>query len=45
MPKASQQQLDKLLTDLAKKHLNIETLETRNSGGRLVLKRRFAGGL
>jgi hypothetical protein len=31
MPKAKQQQLDELLTDIAKKHLNIETLETRNS--------------
>jgi len=31
MPKAKQQQLDDLLTDIAKKHLNIETLETRNS--------------
>ena len=31
MPKATQQQLDQLLTDIAKKHLNIETLETRNS--------------
>lgn len=34
MPKVSQQQqLDQLLTDIAKKHLNIETLETRNSDG------------
>lgn len=33
MPKASQQQFDQLLTDIAKKHLNIETLETRNSDG------------
>ena len=31
MPKAKQQQIDQLLTDIAKKHLNIETLETRNS--------------
>lgn len=31
MPKARQQQLDQLLTDIAKKHLNIKTLETRNS--------------
>ena len=31
MPKARQQELDQLLTDIAKKHLNIETLETRNS--------------
>ncbi len=31
MPKATQQQIDQLLTDIAKKHLNIETLETRNS--------------
>lgn len=31
MPKATQQQLDQLLTDIAKKHLNIETLETRKS--------------
>ena len=30
MPKATQQQLDQLLTDIAQKHLNIETLETRN---------------
>ena len=33
MPKATQQQIDQLLTDIAKKHLNIETLETRNSDG------------
>ncbi len=34
MPKVSQQQqLDQLLTDIAKKHLNIETLETRNCVG------------
>lgn len=33
MPKAKQQQIDQLLTDIAKKHLNIETLETRNSDG------------
>ena len=33
MPKAIQQQLDQLLTDIAKKHLNIETLKTRNSDG------------
>lgn len=31
MPKATQQQIDHLLTEIAKKHLNIETLETRNS--------------
>jgi hypothetical protein len=31
MPKASQQQLDQILTDIAQKHLNIETLETRKS--------------
>lgn len=30
MPKATQQN-DQLLTEIAKKHLNIETLETRNS--------------
>ena len=33
MPTAKQQQIDQLLTDIAKKHLNIETLETRNSDG------------
>ena len=33
MPKAKQQQIDQRLTDIAKKHLNIETLETRNSDG------------
>ncbi len=33
MPKAKQQQLDQLLTDIAKKHLSLETLETRNSDG------------
>ncbi len=33
MPKATQQQIDQLLTDIAKKHLNIETLKTRNSDG------------
>ena len=31
IPKASQQQIDQLLTEIAKKHLNHETLETRNS--------------
>jgi len=31
MPKTTQQQLDQLLTDIAKKHLNIATLETRHS--------------
>ena len=31
MPKAKQQQVEQLLTDIAKKHLNIETLETRKS--------------
>jgi hypothetical protein len=31
MPKATQQQLDQLLTNIAQKHLNIETLETRKS--------------
>ena len=31
IPKDSQQQIDQLLSEVAKKHLNIETLETRNS--------------
>lgn len=31
MPKPTQQQLDQFLTEIAKKHLNIETLETRKS--------------
>ena len=31
MPKASQQNIDQLLTEIAKKHLSLETLETRNS--------------
>tara|TARA_B100001778_G_C18595074_1_gene634255 strand:- start:603 stop:779 length:177 start_codon:yes stop_codon:yes gene_type:complete len=31
MPKASQQNIDQLLTEIAKKDLNLETLETRNS--------------
>lgn len=31
MPKATQQQIDQLLTDIAKKHLSIETLESRKS--------------
>lgn len=31
MPKASQQQIDQLLTEIAKKHLSLETLETRKS--------------
>lgn len=31
MPKATQQQIDQLLTEIAKKHLNLETLDTRNS--------------
>jgi len=31
MPKATQQKIDQLLTEIAKKHLNLETLEIRNS--------------
>ena len=31
MPKANQQKIDQLLTEIAKKHLSLETLETRNS--------------
>ena len=31
MPKATQQNIDQLLIEIAKKHLSIETLETRNS--------------
>ena len=31
MPKATQQKIDQLLTEITKKHLNLETLETRNS--------------
>ena len=31
MPKASQQQIDQLLTEIAKKHLSLETLGTRKS--------------
>lgn len=31
MPKANQQQVDQLLSEIAKKRMNIETLETRNS--------------
>ena len=31
MPKTNQQQIDQLLTEIAKKHLSLETLETRNS--------------
>ncbi len=31
MPKATQQDLDKLLTDIAKKHLSIATLEIRSN--------------
>lgn len=31
MPKATQQNIDQLLTKIAKKHLNLETLKTRNS--------------
>ena len=31
MPKAKQQQIDQLLTEIAKKHLSLETLESRNS--------------
>lgn len=31
MPKTKQQQIDQLITDIAKKHMNIKTLETRNS--------------
>jgi hypothetical protein len=33
MPKDNQQQTDQLLTEIAKKHLGIETLDTRNSDG------------
>jgi len=31
MLKTTQQQIDQLLTEIAKKHLSLETLETRNS--------------
>jgi len=31
MPKATKQSIDQLLTEIAKKHLNLETLENRNS--------------
>ena len=31
MPKATQQNIDQLLTEIAKKHLSLETLETRKS--------------
>ena len=31
MPKTTQYQIDELLAEIAKKHLNLETLETRNS--------------
>lgn len=31
MPKNTQQNIDQLLAEIAKKHLNLETLETRNS--------------
>lgn len=31
MPKATQQNIDQLLTEIAKKHLDLKTLETRNS--------------
>ena len=31
MPKATKQSIDQLLTEIAKNHLNLETLETRNS--------------
>ncbi|MBI1327031.1 MAG: hypothetical protein GC136_05265 [Alphaproteobacteria bacterium] len=31
MPKTTQQNIDQLLVKIAKKHLNLETLETRNS--------------
>ena len=31
MPKATKQSIDQLLTEIAKKHLSLETLETRNS--------------
>ncbi len=31
MPKANQQNIDQLLEEIAKKHLSLETLETRNS--------------
>lgn len=31
MPKATQQNIDQLLTEIAKKHLNLETLEAQNS--------------
>lgn len=30
MPKATKQSIDQLLTEIAKKHLSLETLETRN---------------
>ena len=31
MPKTTEYQIDQLLEEIAKKHLNLETLETRNS--------------
>lgn len=31
MPKTTQYQIDELLAEIAKKHLSLETLETRNS--------------
>ena len=31
MPKPTQQDIDQLLLEIAKKHLNLETLETLNS--------------
>ena len=31
MPKTTQQNIDQLLVEIAKKHLDLETLETRNS--------------
>ena len=33
MPKTTQYQIDQLLAEIAKKHLSLETLETRNSDG------------
>ena len=31
MPKTTQYQIDELLAEIAKKHLNLETLETQNN--------------
>lgn len=31
MPKTTEHQIDQFLGEIAKKHLNLETLETRNS--------------